>query len=169
MIRLCGLITASRLRKLLAYDPETGVFTNLVWRSSNAPAGAVAGSPNCRGYQNIHIDGSRYLAHRLAWLYMTGEWPKDRIDHRDTDNTNNRWLNLREATQSQNVANAKKRFDNTSGYKGVGWSHSLQKWRAEIKVNHRRVHLGVFDQAEDAHVAYILASKHFFGDFARAQ
>lgn len=101
-------LTAARLRKLLSYDPETGAFTRLIDRAGKggcAKAGTLAGSKDHRGYMTTAIDGRRYYGHRLAFLWMTGEWPKAGVDHIDRDRSNNAWGNLRDVKQSFNVAN----------------------------------------------------------------
>ena len=99
-------LTVERLRELLSYDPATGKF---LWRVGRQcmRAGAVAGATEVQGYRVIKIDGKIYKAHRLAWLYVTGEWPPEEIDHKNTDPQDNVWSNLRLATHSQNQANAK--------------------------------------------------------------
>ena len=91
-------LTAARLRKMLHYDPETGVFTRL-W------TGNVTGCPDAKGYLRIAADGRSYRAHRLAVLYMTGAWPSEQIDHINQVRTDNRWSNLRPATNGENGAN----------------------------------------------------------------
>ncbi|MCK9994454.1 MAG: hypothetical protein Dbin4_02974, partial [Alphaproteobacteria bacterium] len=98
-------LTQSRLKELLHYDPDTGVFTRRVQTSSNARVGDVAGCLHPEGYRHIQIDGKRYAAHRLAWLYMTGEWPTNQLDHLNGVRDDNRWGNLREATHGQNQQN----------------------------------------------------------------
>jgi hypothetical protein len=157
------MITAERLRKLLHYDPETGVFT---WRMQRGPAaaGAVAGSPHRDGYVCIGIDGRWYLAHRLAWLYMSGEWPENQIDHHDGKRSNNRIANLRPATHAQNQMNS--RAYGQSGRKGVSWNRG--RWQARIRVNRVLIHLGRFDDKEEAAAAYALHARKHFGEFARA-
>jgi hypothetical protein len=155
-------ITAERLREVLDYDPLTGRFT---WRvtSRRTRAGQIAGRYN-QGYWKIGIDGKLYLAHRLAWLYMTGEFPTLNIDHIDRDGTNNRWSNLREATQAQNLANSRRYCNNKGGFKGV-----LQRgpsWLAQIQPNGRPIHLGMFPTPEAAHAAYMAAARKYFGEFA---
>jgi hypothetical protein len=113
----------------------------------------------------IHVDGERHLGNRLAWLYVTGEWPRAGVDHRDGDPTNDRWANLRLATQQQNNRNARKPRHNTTGLKGA--YRCRDKFRASISVNDRAVHLGVFDTAEAAHAAYCAAAVQYGGEFAR--
>jgi HNH endonuclease len=98
-------LTADRFRYLLDYDPATGVWTWLVSTSNCTRAGAAAGHTGSDGYHRIKIDGRSYLAHRLAWLYQTGAWPKREIDHRTLNKGDNRFENLREATDAQNVHN----------------------------------------------------------------
>jgi hypothetical protein len=160
------LITAARLRGRLHYEPETGVFTNRVNRSSKARAGEVAGTP-CGGYRHIKIGGGQHLAHRLAWLYMIGEWPTHEIDHINGDRADNRWRNLREAGNSKNQANSFRRPSNMSGFKGVSWDNQRRKWRAGIKVRGRSINLGCFDSPERAFIAYAFAAWKHFGEFAR--
>jgi hypothetical protein len=127
------MVTAQRIRELLHYDPNTGVFTRLVSTSSSARAGGVAGSRHCDGYSVIWVDSRIYRSHRLAWLWMTGEWPTHQIDHINLDRADNRWSNLRHATQSQNMANTQTRANNAGTYKGV--VRQNRKWRVKIQVN----------------------------------
>jgi hypothetical protein len=159
-------LNASRLREVLSYDPETGAFTWLVSTARHRRIGDVAGCVK-DGYRQIGIDGRRYRAHRLAWLWMTGEWPSAEIDHINGDPADNRIANLRPATSSQNKANARKRSRNTSGWKGVSWHARDRKWRAMIGVAGRQQHLGYFDCPAEAHAAYVRAAEHHFGEFAR--
>lgn len=121
------VITREKLHHLLDYDPASGVFTRKVSKSSNAQVGQVAGSVDKRGYIVIRIDGELYKAHRLAHLYMTGEFPPDQIDHINRIKSDNRWKNLRLANGSQNQMNST-RNDNTSGKKGVHWHKQSGKW-----------------------------------------
>lgn len=154
------MLSQSRLKHLLHYDPGTGVFTWLVDRRGTAKAGSTAGSVQVTGYRAISVDRKIYRASHLAWLYMTGAWPRAFIDHRDTDPTNDRWSNLREATQVENVQNViRPRRDSTSGVKGVNWHRKDGKWRARISVAGRQKFLGNFDTAEEAHAAYVAAKK----------
>lgn len=162
------MLTLNRLKELLYYDAETGLFTRKVGRSGpNARAGDIAGCDNGQGYVRIYVDGVPYKAHRLAWFYMTGEWV-DEVDHRDTDRSNNRWDNLREATRSQNRTNCAAYRNNTSGYKGVSFYKRTGKWKAQIQKEGRKISLGYFETPEAAHAAYIDAANRLFGQFARA-
>lgn len=156
-----------RLRAAIAYDPLTGLFTNLVQRRQSKP-GDVVGTLQAGGYVRITFEYCRFMAHRLAWLHVTGEWPADKIDHRDLDRSNNRWANLREATQSQNCANAPITSRNTSGFKGACFDKSNGKFVASVRFQGRHVHLGYFDTAYEAHLAYVAGANRLFGEFARA-
>ncbi len=160
-------LEAERLRELLHYDPETGVFTWRVHRGFKAQPGKIAGKVDKRGYRLITVDCKSYWAHRLAWLYMTGAWPKDGVDHRDLVKDNNSWGNLRQATASQNQANRRCRCDSRSGLKGVTWHPQSGKWRAYIRHDGRFHHLGLFDAPETAHAAYLAAAEKQHGEFAR--
>lgn len=161
------IITADRLRHVLHYNPLTGIFTRKIQTSHNALIGAVAGSLKSSGYWGIYIDNHHYRAHRLAWLYVTGMWPNDQIDHINLNKSDNRIANLREATSFQNGGNTRAHKTNTSGIKGVYWYHRLSKWHAQIRINGRRNHLGYFDNIEDAAFAYRKAAHEHFGEFAR--
>ena len=159
-------ITAERLRELLHYNPDTGVFT---WRAAigKIVAGDVAGSPSCRGYRQVTVDYRNYKAHRLAWLYMTGAWPKDQIDHINLNKDDNRWRNLRVVDGSKNQANKRAHADNKSGFKGVNWHSFARKWRAAIGVKGKHIHLGFFDTPHQAYAKYCLAARKYHGEFAR--
>ncbi len=162
-------ITQKRLREVLNYDPETGYFTWQVERAIHIHIGMRAGCINRTGYRFIKIDYVYYTEHRLAFLYMTGKWPKQCVDHIDLRKDNNAWDNLRDATISENVWNRPKKSTNTSGFKGVSWDKSVKKWRASIG-KHRKVQcLGFFDSKEDAGKAYSAAAPDFHGEFARTE
>lgn len=163
------MVTAARLREVLIYDPLTGVFTWRVTCNARAAAGSVAGCPggeNRTGRIRIRVDGTLYLAHRLAFLYMTGSIPSGGIDHEDRDHQNNRWLNLRPATGSQNNANASLQKNNSSGVKGVRWVQRLRKYHARIAWHGREIHLGYFSTMESAVEFRRLAAELLFGEFA---
>jgi hypothetical protein len=159
-------ITAERLRGLLAYDPVTGIFT---WAARSSPyscvcIGGVAGAIYSDGYRRIKIDGRAYNASRLAVLWVTGAWPRRQIDHINHDRADNRFCNLREASQSQNSRNMSTRKDTVSGFKGVRWLKANRKWASRIIIDGKHKHLGCFDSAESAFIAYMAAAfKHFNG------
>src|ERR1700744_6235090 len=145
-------LTAEYVKSILNYCPETGIFT---WRwrlgypnSWNAKkAGKPAGYTNEIGYVYIGIHKKLYLAHRLAWLYMTGEWPTEVVDHRDGQPSNNTFSNLRQASNAQNVGCGRKRRNNTTGYTGVRKVNN--KWKSLIVFEGRIMHLGYFETAEE--------------------
>ena len=159
------MLTQERLKKLLNYDPETGVFK---WNASRGRAlkSSVAGNQENTGYLSIRIDEVRYRAHRLAWFYIHAKFPKREIDHIDGVKNNNRLSNLREATKSENQRNKKLPCHNTSGLKGVCWSKMANKWRAFIKVEGKGKHLGYFVTKEEAEMVSHDARKNFHKDFA---
>jgi hypothetical protein len=153
------------LRELLHYEPETGVWTWRVRPANCMRVGDIAGTDHIRGYRAILIARRQYLAHRLAWLYMTGAWPRE-IDHIDCNKANNCWANLREATHSQNVANIRRRRDNTSGLKGVCWHRAHNCWGAYITIKGKQRHLGYFDTSQEAGLTRATVSYGAFGEFA---
>jgi hypothetical protein len=161
------VITQARLKELLSYNPVTGHFIRLV-TVGGQEVGTVAGQRTTKAVQ-IRIDKGLYLAHRLAWLYMTGEWPDLDIDHANCNRRDNRWTNLRLATKSDNCCNTPKRGDNTSGFKGVVWHKSTSKWMASIQRENRRTHLGLFDCPAAAHFVYLLNAASLHGGFARTE
>lgn len=153
-------LTAGRLRELLHYDPATGVFTWLVHRQRHR-AGTVAGSPHSAGYIEIGVCGRSYLAHRLAWLYVHGEWPARDVDHRNGIKTDNRIDNLRDVTKVVNLQNRRgAAAGNVSGLLGVSKSAAkCGRWFARLQVNGRQKSLGSFDSPEAAHAAYLTAKR----------
>jgi hypothetical protein len=97
-------LTQARLKELLHYDPESGAITWASRPSSRVKVGMLAGKVHpTQGYRQVRADKSLYYAHRLAWLYMTGEWPAADVDHINHVRDDNRWSNLRGATRSQNI------------------------------------------------------------------
>ena len=148
------MLTQERLKELLHYDPETGIFTRLVRTSSSTHVGDIAGGLRPDGYWSISIDNRRFLAHRLAYLYMYGEFPQDKTDHRDQTRDNNRIANLRPVTNKQNIENRGMSPLNTSGFPGVSWYKKGSKWHAQIKHNYENIHIGYFDTPEEASAAY---------------
>lgn len=155
------MLTQSRLEELFHYDRETGIFTRRVRTGSMAGIGTEAGCKNNLGYIVIGINKKLYKAHRLAWLYMTGEWPKDHIDHINGATGDNRFANLREASHAENMQNMAKNKNNTSGFMGVSWCKNRKKWRALISVAGRDVDIGRFATPEDAYAAYLAAKAKY--------
>ncbi len=159
-------LTIERLRELLHYDPETGIFTHRIGRKGQSTrAGEIAGRIRAQdGHRRIGIDYGRYFASRLAWLYMTGEWPESEIDHINRIPNDDRFANLRVATRGENQANRGRPQNNTSGLKGV--NRHKGRWRAFIKKNGVNIHLGYFPSANAAHEAYVAKAQELFGEFA---
>lgn len=110
-----------------------------------------------------------YYAHRLAWFYQTGGWPKDEIDHKNGIPSDNRWKNLREATRSNQLHNTRMRSDNTSGYKGVCWAKKEGRWLASITLHGKSKFIGYYETPKKAHAAYCAAAKRLHGEFARTK
>jgi hypothetical protein len=156
-------LTAARLREILNYCPETGVWTWIKTENFRLKPGSIAGRTDRDGYREISIGKRHYRSGRLAFLYMLGEWPpRDmHVDHIDHCPSNDRWTNLRLATQSQNQANTRRRT--SSGLKGVKFRDG--KWLATISVNNKKKHLGSFINPSDAHAAYVAAGRELHGEF----
>ncbi len=151
-----------QLKELLHYCPETGIFTRLQSMGRHK-AGAVAGSKpgrTCK-YVAIHLAGRRYVAQRLAWLYMYGEWPSGDLDHINRIKTDNRISNLRQVTRAQNMQNVLRHKHNTSGHKGINWIERLKKWRVYLFVQYKQIHVGVFSNFDDAVAAYRAAAAQY--------
>lgn len=156
-----SILSAERLREVLHYDPETGAFTWKVRTSNRVSVGAVAGAMLKTGYLSICIDRKFYRAHRLAWLFVHGEWPNADIDHLNGIRTDNRFVNLRAASRSVNQQNLRAaRGSTASGMLGVYRSDKKGKpWRSCIKVDGVDRHLGNYATPEDAQAAYIDAKR----------
>lgn len=153
------MLTAEHLRSILSYDPETGAFTWLISPRNNVAVGDTTGvtaAPN--GYCFVEISGRRYRAHRLAWLYVYGEWPSNEIDHRNRVRHDNRWVNLRPATSKQNKENRSPDRRNKSGHRGISWHAGASKWQAHIA--HK--YLGVFADLDAAVTARKAAERELF-------
>ena len=154
------MLLAERLRELMHYDPETGVFTRLISTSQNTNVGDTPGGIGNHGYIQFGVEGVIYLAHRLAWLYTHGEFPGAYIDHIDRDKTNNILSNLREATNSQNQQNQRpKRASNKTGLLGVSYNVHARRYSAQIGVCGKKIHLGLFNTAQEAHEAYLIKKR----------
>lgn len=156
-------ITADELRQVIRYEPETGLFFWTGKPRVGVTEGKRAGNYDKKSrYRRIRIWNIEYKAHRLAWLYVHGVWPGD-VDHINGDPSDNRLCNLRESSPSQNLANQKKRVDNSTGFKGVARRSNASGYRAHLCGQY----LGSFATAEDAHEAYQQAALARFGEFAR--
>ena len=158
------MLTQERLKELLHYDPDTGVFT---WKMPvrGRHVGSVAGGLSSNGYVRIKIDGAYYRAHRLAFLYVNGSFPPAYVDHLDHSRTNNRWSNLRPATGSENQKNTRIRSDNTSGFKGVHYDASSGAWMASAMLNSKTHYLGLYPTPEAASAAYQAFARKHHGEF----
>jgi hypothetical protein len=146
------VITQSRLQELLTYDPDSGLFNWNVTRGK-VQSGSVAGNVTARGYIKIALDGKGYLAHRLAFLYVEGAMPSFSVDHINMNKVDNRWVNLRQATRSENLFNRGLPVNNKSGVKGVYWIKASSKWRATGILENKHVHLGLFNDINQAAIA----------------
>jgi hypothetical protein len=160
------VISQERLKEILSYDPETGLFTWIKVRSRTVKNGSIAGCIGHDGYIDIKIDGKTYRAHRLAWFYMHGTWPDDKLDHKNGIRNDNRFENLREASHWQNSCNQKMRRNNTSGVKGVHWVKLENVWRAKITVKGKTHIVGNFENFDDAKQAIFEAREKMHGEFA---
>lgn len=159
------MLTQERLKSVLSYNPETGVFT-WIEPIGRAVVGARAGGINAAGYRTIGVFGKRYRSNRLAFFWMTGVWPQHIIDHHDRNTENDRWENLREATPSQNNANQKARVGKKCRLKGV-FPGPKGVFYSQIATNNRSTHLGTFRCPAAAYFAYIVAADKLYGEFAR--
>jgi hypothetical protein len=158
------IITHEILLSSLHYDPETGFLTWLSGAIRSDRVGKMVGSNGAGGYIRLIIKGRGYQAHRLAWFYMTGRWPKEQIDHINLDKTDNRFVNLREATQSQNQTHRRRLRNNKTGYTGVSVCGKNGRFIATYSRNNRNICIGSFDRPEEAYAAY-LAAIAYRGEF----
>lgn len=151
-------ITAEKLRSIFNYDQETGIFA----RKNGAPSGSISD----QGYVRIKIQDKSYQAHRLAWLYVTGNDPVDQIDHIDGDRLNNKFRNLREASRLQNNHNSVSKSYVNDLPRGVAIAHPSGRFKAYIRTDGKQRHLGTFDTPEEASEFYKLAADMLHGEFA---
>lgn len=157
------MLTQQQIKNIFQYKDG-----DLIWKISKGKRGkigSIAGSINSEGYLRICIDKKQYKVHRLVYLYHHGYLPNV-IDHIDRNRLNNKIENLREATTAQNNANSKIRKDNTSGLKGITWHKASNKWCAQLMVNCKQNHIGLFFNIEDAQAAYLQARRKHLGEFA---
>ena len=163
-----SVLTQSLLKSNLNYNPESGIFTRIK-PSQGVRVGDIAGSVSSEGYLQIQISGKKYAAHRLAFLYMTGCFPPDQVDHANHNKQDNRWINLDLSTNKKNGKNQKLQSRNTSGECGVFLEKHSGKWCAEICVDGKNVRIGRFIEFNDAVVARRKASQEhsFHGNHGR--
>ncbi|MFY2599325.1 HNH endonuclease [Achromobacter xylosoxidans] len=153
-------ITHEELKKHIHYDPETGAFTRLIKSSASAKLGQTYGNPRGNGYRALSVGGKEHYLHRLAWFYVHGSWPKFVIDHINGDKTDNRLCNLRDIPQGLNLQNIRKpKGKGPNALLGV--AKFRDRFRADIRIDGKKTHLGVFASAEAAHEAYIAAKRKF--------
>ncbi len=164
-------LTAKRLRKLVSYDPETGILRWIESRGGQL-AGSIVGceKDGGGGYWLVRVDNKLYRAHRVIWLYVTGRWPKHGVDHIDGNRANNRFANLRDISQSGNLQNRKcaQRNNRTTKLLGVTIARDSKRTKpfmAKIAINGVTKHIGAFATPEEAHAAYVAAKRklHPFG------
>lgn len=151
-------MTQEELKKLVSYDPETGIFINL---HRQEEVNYIRG----KGYLGIQLNKTKYYLHRLAWLYMTGSIP-EQIDHIDTNRANNKWSNLRKADPSLNQHNKNLQSNNTSGIKGICWDKLNYKWIARLNFKGVCFNIGRFTSIEDAQKALEHKRNSLHGEYA---
>jgi hypothetical protein len=153
------MLTQSELKDILNYNHDTGIFTWKVTRGC-VKNGDIAGTFCKDYYLQISIGSKKYLAHRLAWLWFYGRFPKEQLDHINCNRSDNSILNLREVTNSQNQQNQRlARVNNHTGFLGVSFDKLRKKFKAQIKVNKKNKHVGYFDCPKKAHEAYLKAKR----------
>lgn len=181
-----SLPTPEELRQLLRYEPDTGKLywkerplsmfkdnpvrtkerAHANWNSRYAGKEAFTAAHG-EGYRQGQVFGTPYLAHRVIWAIVYGEWPVNAIDHINMDRSDNRLANLRHTDRGKNNCNRGAQINNTSGFKGVTWDKRSMKWKAQIGAFGKNHYLGLFATAEAAHAAYCKAAKKYHGEFAR--
>lgn len=162
------MLTAERLREVLDYNLETGVFLRKAARGNDHLIGKpTSQKPRKNGYLTIRVDGVMYYAQRLAWLHFYGSWPVNQAEHRNTVKIDNRISNLRDATKSQNRANISAHKNSATGIKGVNWDVKSKKFRAQISKDGEKIMLGLYESACAAGAAYAASAERLFGEFAR--
>ena len=161
---MSNILTHERLKELLHYDADTGVFTRLKSREKRY-IGVIKPTVATNGYIVISLLGKLYAAHRIAWCLVYGDWPKSHLDHINRQRADNRLSNLREATNTENLQNMGLMSNNTSGYKGVSYQKHRRKWQCHISTGSKRVFLGLYTTAKEASLAYESAAKLHHGVF----
>lgn len=162
-----NLISIERLKEVFYYDHNLGWLIWLIKPNRNIAINSRAGSLKSDGRRYVRIDNVEYLEHILIWFYMTGRWPKNLIDHKDLNKSNNKWENLREANYSQNGFNCNPRSTNKLGYKGIKFFKG--KYRVRIMINGKEIHIGSFNTLEEAVEARNSKGIELAGEFYKIQ
>lgn len=153
-------LTADDVRRLFEYIPESGKLIRKIRTSNRIRIGDEAGHKNTTGHLQCRVNGRLYLVHRLIWMFVHGKFPVGEIDHIDGDKANNKIGNLRDVSHRENMQNIKKAFAGSkTGLLGTYPHKKTGKFAAAIRMNGKQVHLGLFETAADAHIAYLNA-KH---------
>lgn len=150
------MITQEEMKKTLYYDPDTGLITRV-----NTRITFKVGNLMPCGYLRIKVNGKLYLAHRLAWLYVYGSFPKGQIDHINGIRLDNRICNLRDVTKKENLVNKRIYANSKSGITGVHWHKQHKKWAVVICKDNKTKHLGLFDNLEQARLCRKKADKDY--------
>lgn len=146
-----SMITLAEAKEFVTYDPETGLFLSTGCKFSNKKQGEPVGTVHkTKGYVYVTLKGKTYRAQRVAFLFMTGEWPKQQVDHINRVKTDNRWCNLRDVPAAINAQNRHLYKTNTSGYTGVCWNKKESKWQVLVRSHGKQVYGGLFDDVHDA-------------------
>ena len=159
-------LSFEKAKEMFDYNPDTGLLFRKTGSKyiNHIHINSFVGWKTPNGYMRVSVNNFNYNVHRLIWLLMTGKWPEHQIDHINGIRNDNRFCNLREATNSQNSANSSRRL-NFAGYRGVYKDH--KKWRAQIRFNNKTISLGTYETPEEAHAAYVAKAKELFGDYAK--
>jgi hypothetical protein len=160
------ILTAQKVREILHYDPDTGVWTWLRPPAKNILVGSVAGTISVHGYRIITFQGVKYRSGRLAWLYMTGEWPVEEIDHDNRDKTDDRWCNLLDKSRSNNALNRDLQVNNFSGTRGIHFDTARGLWQVQVKKDNVSHFGGRYDDYNEAVIARDELASKLHGSFA---